>query len=159
MRTPLVILVGNAERGDDAVAHEVARLLRDLEAEGALLGARLLETVALDVAMASDVAEADPLIIVDAQRRGAPLVELVPIAPGVGVSNTHAVDPEGLLGVTEALYDRVPVAWLVTLAAPDMGHGSELSAVASAAAAAGAQAVRELLASIDGELPDRGSDA
>ena len=147
MTRSLIICVGNVARGDDGVAHAVAQLLRE-PATGAAVSAdvRLLAAVGLDVAMSADVAECDLLLIVDAERRDAPAVEVRPLAPGTAAHSGHAIDAPGLLAVTRALYDAAPRALLVSVAAPLMGHDEALSDVARAASQEAALVVADLLA-------------
>lgn len=143
MRTPLIICIGNLARGDDGVAHEVRRLLghRPLAAD-----ATLLTAPDLDVAMASQVAEASLLVLVDAERREDPAVLLQPLEGGVPGSPTgHGIDAPGLLAITEALYGATPPAWLVSVAAPSMSHTTELSAAARTAATEAAAVVERLV--------------
>lgn len=126
----LVICIGNEARGDDGVARLVGR---GLAAEA---GMRVLSEPQLDVLMAEEIAAADRVTFVDAERREEPPVRVEPIGatsfvPG---ATTHALDPAGLLALASALYAAAPPARLVTLAAPAMGHGDELSPVAAQAA-------------------------
>jgi len=144
MDTSLVICVGNVARGDDGVAHRVARLLDDA---GLPDGTVLLTAVDLDVAMAEDVAAASRLVIVDAMRRAEPAVTTSPLTPGPATRPTgHAIDAASLLGIAQALYGEAPRATLVTVAAPSMAHTEQLSECATAASDEAAVVVRMLLA-------------
>ncbi|MFA5843262.1 MAG: hydrogenase maturation protease [Coriobacteriia bacterium] len=137
----LVICVGNQARGDDGVAHRVARLLGP-EPGG---DARLLAVTALDVTLAPDVAEAGFLIVVDAVRRAAPPAAVTALVPGKVDLGGHSLDAAGLLGVARAVYGRAPKAALVSVAAPEMSHAEGLSSVAEAAASDAAGLVRTLI--------------
>ncbi len=140
MDTPLVICIGNVARGDDGVAHAVGALLGSAQA-------RVVLATDLDVAMAEDVAEASVLVIVDAQRRIAPAVEVEPLAPGpAGAPTGHAIDAPSLLALAQALYGHAPRALLVSVAAPEMGHGEGLSDTARAASEEAAREVLRLTA-------------
>ncbi|NTU70615.1 MAG: hydrogenase maturation protease [Coriobacteriia bacterium] len=139
--TALIICIGNVARGDDGVAHAVAAILGEHPADGA----RVLAATGLDVAHAAEVASADLLVVVDAVRRATPAVEVSPLAPGTAAHSGHAIDAPGLLAVASALYGAAPEAVLVAVAAPEMGHTEELSAIASAAASEAADTVRSLL--------------
>lgn len=131
MTATLIICIGNIARGDDGAAHRVADLA---EAAGLPAGTRLLRAVGLDVAMAADVADAEQLVIIDAQRRHAPAVEVERIRPGPAMRPTgHAIDAPSLLALSETLYGRTPPAWVLAVAAPEMGHGETLSETAMAA--------------------------
>ncbi len=106
----------------------------------------------LDVGMAADLAESDLVVFVDAWRRAAPPVEVVEVVPGPGASSLHGTDPEGLLGLVEALYGRPPRAVLLAVAAPQMGHGEGLSETAEAASVEAASVACALLAEFGGRL-------
>jgi hydrogenase maturation protease len=128
----LVICIGNAARGDDGAAHEVARLLRCREQPP---HTDLITAPALDVSMAEDIAAARLLIIVDAERRESPPVRVSELSPAADSSPSgHSIDASGLLALSDALYGAPPRALLVTVAAPDMAHGTTLSETARAAA-------------------------
>lgn len=145
MTHTLIICVGNVARGDDGAGHMVARLLAEKTELASLPAqARLLSAVGLDVAMAADVAECGLLIIVDAERRTSPAVEVRPLAPGTAAHSGHAIDAPGLLAVTRALYDAAPRALVVSVAAPVMGHDERLSDVARAASQEAALVVVDL---------------
>ncbi|MBE0475887.1 MAG: hydrogenase maturation protease [Coriobacteriia bacterium] len=126
-----MICIGNEARGDDGVACEVARRLDGLPA------LRVLSAPQLDVAMAAEIASANRVTFVDAERRGAPPVERREVlpAPFLAGPTTHTLDPAGLLALAEALYGRAPAAEILTLAAPEMEHAEGLSPVAALAAA------------------------
>ncbi len=143
MDTTLIICIGNMARGDDGVAHRVARLLIDLPLPA---GARVITTTDLDVAMAEDVARADLLLVVDALRRSSPPVTVEPLSPGPAVRPTgHTIDAPSLLALAEALYGRAPAATLVAVAAPEMGHAETLSETAEAASIEAASVIASLL--------------
>lgn len=132
MRTTLVICLGNEARGDDGAGHEVGRRL----IASATPDMRVLAAAGLDVAMLEDVAGVDTLIVVDAERRTAPLVTVSAIEARDSATPTgHSVDAPGLLALAASLYGATPEARLVTLAAPEMEHGEGLSATAEKAVA------------------------
>jgi len=143
MDDTLVIAIGNVARGDDGVAHRVAELLTS-GPEPLPTGVRVLTAVGLDVAMADDVADSARLLVVDAERRQAPAVEVRPLVAGVSAHSGHSIDAPGLLALTHALYGVSPSAWLVSVAAPEMGHAEELSATAEAASLEAASVIRGL---------------
>lgn len=145
MDETLIIAIGNVARGDDGIAHAVAELLQHAE-EPLPPHTRVLTAVGLDVAMADDVAGCTRLLVVDAERRDAPAVEVRPLTAGVAAHSGHSIDPAGLLAVTHALYGVAPEARLVSVAAPEMGHGEGFSATAEAASLEAASVIRELLA-------------
>jgi hydrogenase maturation protease len=147
MSAVLIICVGNVARGDDGVGHEVARRLESLPD-----GAALLVETSLDVTHAAAVAEAERLIVVDAHRRDEPPVETWRVESGTTPVGTHGLTVEALQGLAATLYGHAPEAWLVTVAAPQMGHGETLSETAERAAEAAAAEVLRLVA--DGPVAD-----
>lgn len=140
----MVICIGNVARRDDGVAASVARLLAEQPELPA--GTRVVESVDLDFAMAAEVAQAEMLVIVDAAQRSDPAVIVEPIAPGESRTATgHSIDAPSLLALAEALYGSGPRALLVSVAAPEMGHGVGLSSTAEAACTQAASTVLGLL--------------
>jgi hydrogenase maturation protease len=143
MGNSLIVCIGNVARGDDGVAHAVYEQLLDSPPDRALL----VCAVDLDVAMASDVAQTDLLIVVDAQRRSEPAVVLSQIpATASGRATGHGMDAPTLVSLASSLYGHTPKrAVVVSVAAPQMGHGVGLSRTARAASSEAARAVRELI--------------
>jgi hydrogenase maturation protease len=140
-----VICIGNITRGDDGVAHRVAALL-----VGRLPAhARLVVAPQLDVAMADDLSDGGRVVIVDAERRETPPVEVRPVEAAPHGEYGHALEPGHLLDIAYALYAARPIMSLVTLAAPRMEHTIGLSATAETAAAEGATTVLRLLGASD----------
>jgi len=123
-----VICVGNTLRGDDGAAHRVAALLLERGTPASVTTAPQL-----DITMADDVAACDLLFIVDAERRDLPPFRIDEVFPGAGANRGHAVDAQGLLGLSETLFGSAPRCLLVTLAGPHMEHGEMLSKTAVAA--------------------------
>ena len=145
MARNLIICVGNDARGDDGVAHRVARLLSGAEGGPALPGDTcVLTATGLDFAMAEDVADCDTLFVVDAERREAPAVDVRRLSAGTARHSGHAIDAPGLLALASALYGSAPEALLVTIAAPEMRHTESLSDTAKAASEEAADVVRTL---------------
>lgn len=143
MDTALIICIGNVARGDDGVAHHVARRLSELTLPAEV---RVVTATDLDVAMAEEVASAGLVLIVDAVRRAFPPVTVEALSPGPAVRPTgHTIDAPSLLALAEALYGRAPAATLVAVAAPEMGHTEALSATAEAASLEAASVIAALL--------------
>lgn len=140
MGETLVICVGNEGRGDDGVARRVAGLLRDVP------GIAVLSATALDVAHAEAVSSAARVVFVDAERRSSPAVRVTPVVAGaLSTSQTHGLDAAATLGLALALYGSAPEAYLVSLAAPDMGHGDAVSPAAETAIEECVSTVRDLV--------------
>jgi len=142
----LVICIGNVARGDDGVAHTVALTVRERVRTSEGSHVEIVTATGLDIAMAADVATAERLVLVDAERRDAPPVTTAPILPGPpGGPTGHAIDAPALLSLAAALYGAAPPATLVSVAAPEMGHAEGLSATAEAASIEAASVVLSLL--------------
>ncbi len=128
METPLVICYGNVSRGDDGAAHRVAEVLLHTA------GVRVVPVPLLDVALAEEVSSSKVAIFVDAERRAHPPVRVTRVVEApLDAASVHSLTPAGLLSLARALYGSAPVAHLVTIAAPEMGHGEGLSVTAEAA--------------------------
>ncbi len=141
MTENLVICIGNVSRGDDGAAHLVAALL-----EARLpASVRLLTAPQLDIDMADEAAEADSVVLVDAERRHGPPVEVRSVEAAPHGEYGHALEPGHLLDIAWALYSARPRMTLVTLAAPEMEHGEGLSPTAEEAAREAAEVVLRLL--------------
>jgi hydrogenase maturation protease len=136
----LVLCVGNPARGDDGAGARVAGLL----AGRVSAGVRVLAVHQLDLALAADVAAANRVVFVDAERRGGG-VEAYPIAAS-GEATTHTLSPGALLALTAALYDARPAAFLVSVPAGAMPHAEARSERTEAACEDAASLVLELLA-------------
>lgn len=138
----LVICIGNTTRGDDGVAHRVAHLIQERLPQSV----ELRMAPQLDVDMAEEAAEAERVIIVDAERRTAPAVAVREVEAAPHGEYGHALEPGHLLDIAWALYSTRPRMTLVTVAAPEMEHGETLSPTAERAAEEAARVVLELLA-------------
>jgi hydrogenase maturation protease len=132
----LVVAIGNASRGDDALGPVLAARLRDegwFDDSGQ--GAELLEAYQLQVEDALSLLQRRAVLFIDAARAGVERgVTLRPIEPAAApTAFTHALAPQALL----ALVPRVstsppPPAWLLAV----QGEAFELGAPLSAAAGA-----------------------
>jgi hydrogenase maturation protease len=142
----LVICIGNIARGDDAVAHRVAALVR----ERLPRDAELVVAPQLDVSMADGLDAVERVVIVDAEQRAAPLVDSRDVEAAPAGEFGHAFEPGHLLDIAYALYGTRPDITFVTLAAPVMEHDIGLSATAESAAAEGAVEVLRLLGASEG---------
>ncbi len=125
----LVIGYGNELRRDDGAG---CRVVRELAALG-LPGVRARVVQQLVPELAAELAEALRVYFVDARLAGAPdevTVERLRPLPATGGLG-HVTDPRGLLALTEAVYGRLPEAWLVAVAGEDFALGEGLSARAA----------------------------
>jgi hydrogenase maturation protease len=144
----LVIGYGNELRRDDGVGPRVARAV----AEWNLPGVAALDRHQLTPELAEAMAAADEVFFVDASAGDEAGVCVRPLCPNSQrLAPGHTSNPDELLALTQALYGRRPRAWLITVPAPDLGLGEELSA---AAACGVGEALRYLRGRIEREVSD-----
>jgi hydrogenase maturation protease len=142
-RGQLLIGYGNPLRGDDGVGWVVARAVRAANAPHHILTAHQLTPE-----LASDVADADRVVFIDAACDAEPgQVTARPVRPAHGPPRgltQHAYDPSALLWLARAVHGRAPEeAWLVTVGASRFDCGEGLSpAVEAAIPRACAEALR-----------------
>ncbi len=133
MRT-LVIGYGSPIRGDDAIGP----LAADALASGPLPpGLTVLSRHVLTAELAEDLAGADRVIFLDAAAQGgAGEVRVRPLEPDASSVSTmaHFLDPRELLAWCQALYGRVPQAWLVSAAGQSFDYACYALSTAAAAA-------------------------
>jgi hydrogenase maturation protease len=133
----LAFALGNPLRGDDAAGAAIARGLPEL-----LPGLELIEVAELLPEQAEEVAGADGVLFLDASIVGTPgevwTGRLAPRPPRASL--LHALLPEELLGLAQALHGRAPPAAIVTLAGRDFSFREGLSAEVEAALPAARQA-------------------
>jgi len=121
----LVIGYGNELRRDDGVGPRVARTV----AEWGVPGVCALAVHQLTPELADDIARAEEVMFVDAAVDGdTGKMSVQPVR--AALSNTpmnHVSSPPTLLALAEVLYDRRPIAWLLTVPARDFSFGEDLS--------------------------------
>ena len=121
----IVVGIGNALRGDDAVGPRVAELLA---AGGHLPEARIEARHQLTPELAEDIAAARLVVLVDAVSDGAPGRVHVNKLVGRGQSlGSHAVDPAVLVDLASSLYGRTPPVVLISVSAEQFELGAGLS--------------------------------
>jgi hydrogenase maturation protease len=104
----LVVGYGNPLRGDDGIGWHAARLLAT---DSRLDGARVLAHHQLTPELATDIASASLVVLVDASVDGAPgsvAVRSIQPRQDSPLSWSHHLDPAALAGLAHALYDHVP---------------------------------------------------
>jgi hydrogenase maturation protease len=145
----LVIGYGNELRGDDALGPQVARRVTAwsrVEVTG-------LAVHQLTPELAAVLAEVETVIFVDASADPAQYeVCLRRLEPAPGKWSGHTSDPCWLLALTESLYDRRPVAWLVTMPASEFSFGERLSPSSRAGMDVVLQQINRLLFGTGDEL-------
>ncbi|MFN8482312.1 MAG: hydrogenase maturation protease [Anaerolineae bacterium] len=129
----LVIGYGNDLRGDDGIGPRVA----DAVAAWRRPGVAALPLVQLTPEIAAALASAERVVFVDADARpDAPGVALRPLAAAPDMAAlTHGADPRALLALCQAVYERCPTAWLLTVPGRRFDLGTPLSPDAEAGVA------------------------
>lgn len=124
----LVIGYGNALRGDDGIGPRVAEAI----AAGSYSGVQARSVCQLLPELAAELAEAGIVVFVDALADpGRTTVGLTHIAAGkITDWSTHTADPRTLLALTQAVYQRTPEAWWLTVSGQNFDVGEGLSAIA-----------------------------
>jgi hydrogenase maturation protease len=124
----LVVGYGNQLRGDDGVGCHAAALLA---ADPRLEGATVLARHQLTPELATDIAGASLVVLVDASvDGGAPgSVAVRSIQPrrDSPLSWSHHLNPAALAGLAHALYDHVPPMVLISVAGIAFTDGDRLS--------------------------------
>ncbi len=124
-----VLAYGNPQRGDDGIGPFVGEKLRRHFGNDATVGICTLPQ--LDMALLADVQDADYLIFVDACKTGKrnrnlkwSIVE--PELNGWAIGSHHLA-PRVFLGLLQLLYERRPMAWMVTVPGYRFGLQERLS--------------------------------
>jgi hydrogenase maturation protease len=117
----LIVGVGNEYRRDDGIGIRIASL-------ASLEGFDVMTIMMITPELAETLCEYDVVIFVDASVEGDP-VELKRIFSD-GSSTLplfHQITCEGILALTEALYQRTPEAYLLSVRGYDFDHGEGFS--------------------------------
>jgi hydrogenase maturation protease len=123
----LIVGYGNPLRSDDGIGWHAARLLAD---DPRLAGARVLAHHQLTPELATDIASASLVVLVDASVDGAPgsvAVRSIQPRQDSPLSWSHHLDPAALAGLAHALYDHVPPIVLISVAGAAFTDGDRLS--------------------------------
>jgi hydrogenase maturation protease len=124
----LVVGYGNPLRGDDGFGCHVAGLLA---ADPRLEGATVLARHQLTPELATDIASASLVVLVDASvddaAPGSVAVRSIQPRRDSPLSWSHHLDPAALAGLADALYDDVPPMVLVSVAGGSFAEGGRLS--------------------------------
>ena len=141
----LIVGYGNPLRGDDGVGQAAAQIL---ENDAAVEGAEVLSCHQLNIELSERLSTMDLAIFIDAEDGIQPgtiavtKLESISKAPS---NITHYVEPGVLLAISEKLFGRAPVAFLVTIGAHSMSLGEGLSEIVEAALPEAVAAVRRLV--------------
>ena len=123
----LVVGYGNQLRGDDGFGCHAAGVLA---ADPRLKGATVLPRHQLTPELATDIAGASLVVLVDASVEGAPgsvAVRLIQPRRDSPLSWSHHLDPAALAGLAEALYGEAPPMTLISVTGASFDHGDRLS--------------------------------
>lgn len=112
----LVVGFGNPLRGDDGVGCSAAGLLA---ADPRLEGATVLARHQLTPELATDIASASLVVLIDASvndgAAGSVAVRSIQPRRDSPLSWSHHLDPAALAGLADALYDHVPPMVLISV--------------------------------------------
>jgi hydrogenase maturation protease len=142
----LLIGYGNEQRGDDGVGSQLARMVATWE----LPSVQTLAAHQLTPELAPAVAGADMVIFVDAGcEEDSSDFSLQQVGPATPADlGGHGSSPRYLLNLAEALYERRPRAWLLTIPASRFDFGAALSAATSRGMLAALRFLRDLIPSL-----------
>lgn len=123
----LIVGYGNSLRSDDGVGVAVAEALAEQYRDDA--DVRVMAAIQLTPELASDIADAQHVLFVDAAAEGRPgTIQKFPITAGdTGQLQTHHCTPGALLHLADQLYDRAADAMLLTISAESFEPGPKLS--------------------------------
>ena len=124
----LVIGYGNTLRCDDGVGQKVAETVANWNLENV----RSLARHQLTPELAEDIAKANTVIFVDAVAISpeTPLEIEVQTLEGSQIDPSslgHSSNPRSLLGLTQALYGKIPPAYWILIPGVNFGFGEQLS--------------------------------
>ena len=128
MTDVLIIGYGNESRGDDGLGPHVARAVADAN----LPGVRVLIVTQLLPELAAELAAVRLVVFVDATEIVSECgVKVRSLAVGDCADwCTHSANPRALLALTQAVYNRTPEAWWLTISGHRFGYGERLSETA-----------------------------
>lgn len=121
----LVVGYGNRLRADDGVGFMLAEEISQWKVPSL----RVVATHQLCPELASEISRADRVIFIDARARsGEDRIDLRRLHPGQTPSSIdHALSPERLLILAQALYGTTTPAWTMTIPAYDFSWQENLS--------------------------------
>jgi hydrogenase maturation protease len=151
MAKVVVIGFGNPLRGDDSFGMQAVERLK-AEVTGEQI--QFIECQQLIPELAECVSKAELVLFVDADMDGVAGTthshRILPAETRRNDSLVHHLDPSALLGLSEALYHRVPEAMLMTVTGECFGYGSRLSPEVAKALPGVVEHIKELIFSRSG---------
>jgi len=134
---PLVIGIGNLQRGDDGVGYRIAEALQSEPPDSY----RVFPTHQLMPEYAELIAVSSRVLFIDSTIANpcclpcsSPCLETLQPRPLATSSWSHHCTPPGLLTMAEALYAARPPAWQLLIPSVHYNHGVELSPLTATAA-------------------------
>lgn len=126
----LVIGYGNPLRGDDALGHAAAEAIASLQ----IPNVEVIRVHQLLPELCDNIKNADRVLFIDAaildDAQGFRCERIHPIRSHVALG--HHETAGNVLALAGELYDRVPEAWLLSVAACSFEHGASISPFAQA---------------------------
>lgn len=115
----LVLGYGNPGRQDDGLGPAAAEAIERRQ----LAGVRASANYQLMIEDASDAAECDAVIFIDAAKSGAEPYSIAPVYPTTEVAcfASHFVPPELILGLSGRVYGHIPRAALIGIRGYEFG--------------------------------------
>ncbi len=151
MKRPVIIGYGNPLREDDGLGWRAADLLAS---HPGLNGAEIIQRHQLTPELADDLAEAAPVLFMDAAMDLAPgEVRCDRLEAKELNGQSHDLGPSQLLGLTQDLYGCAPMAYLIRGGVCKTDLGDQLSTVGCRCAEAMADAAITLLDALLVEAP------
>jgi hydrogenase maturation protease len=107
----LILGYGNPGREDDGLGPAAAEAIEKMR----IAGVKTSANYQLMIEDASDAAQCDAVIFIDASKSGAPPFSVFPVFPTeeVGCFVSHLVSPELIVGLSRRVYGRNPRASLI----------------------------------------------
>ena len=123
----LIIGYGNPLRRDDGVGWAVIEALQ----QATLPNVTCLAVHQLTPELSENMSLAETVILIDASVEGqAGDIKITPVIAHANTpAMTHHLSPQGLLAMTNWLYDMLPFTILITITGADFGVGEGLSDV------------------------------
>ncbi len=121
----LVLGYGNPGRQDDGLGPAAAEAIERRNFAGVTASANYQ----LMIEDASDAAECEAVLFIDAAKAGGEPFTITPVYPAHDVAcfASHFVRPELVLGISDRVYGHVPPAWLLGVRGYEFGFGEGLT--------------------------------
>lgn len=141
MKTVMVIGYGNELRSDDGVGKKIANTIDSWN----LSNVKSRAVHQLTPELADELANVNLSIFVDATINENMVVAPLLLTNDHHHSIGHFADPRSLLALTEFLYGKSPIAWLVTVPGENFELGDRISPTAEKGIAIALSKIMEIL--------------